>query len=134
MRSPNHCRNEAYVQHPGETAVKLSIDTLKISQRDLLAKDHLVECSNEVRIQEAAVEDAETQAATDELEVVQVLGVDAGRRVNLEGIVVVRRVLEQTVEGVEHLVREQEEEFPVRHTSELIPKFSERATHLERPP
>ena len=60
------------------------------------------------------MEDAETQAATDALEVVLVVGVEAGRRVNLEGVVVVRRVLEQTVEGVEHLVGEEEEELPVR--------------------
>ena len=51
------------------------------------------------------MEDTETQASADELEVVQVLGVHARRRVNLERVVVVRRVLEQTVERVEHLVR-----------------------------
>ena len=47
--------NETDVQHPGETTVKISIDALKISQRDLLGKDHLVECGHEVRIQEATV-------------------------------------------------------------------------------
>ena len=40
------------------------------------------------------------------------LRVDTRRRVDLERVVVVRRVLEQTVERVEHLVREQEEELP----------------------
>ena len=44
MRSLNNGKNEADVQHPGETAVKLSIDALKIRKRDLFAKDHLVEC------------------------------------------------------------------------------------------
>ena len=71
------------------------------------------------------MEDTQAQTTADELEVVQVLGVDTGSRVNLEGVVVVRRVLEQTVEGVEHLVREQEEEFPVRRTSGFITKFPE---------
>ena len=111
MRSLNNGKNEADVQHPGETAVKLSIDALEISQGDLLAKDHLVECGNEVRIQEAPVEDTKTQAATNELEVVQVFGVNTRCRVNLQGVVVVGRVLEQTIEGIEHLMREQEEEF-----------------------
>ena len=91
--------------------MQLGIDTLQISQRNLLLQDHLVEADDEVRVQETAMEDAETQAATDELEVVQVLGVDTRGGVDLEGIVVVCRVLEETVEGVEHLVRQQEEEF-----------------------
>ena len=133
MRSLNNGKNEADVQHPGETAVKLSIDALEISQGDLLAKDHLVECGNEVRIQEAPVEDTKTQAATNELKVVQVLRVDAGRRDDVEGVVVVRKVLKQTVEKVEHLMREQKE-VPICHTLEFIPELSERATHVERPP
>ena len=57
--------------------MKLGIDTLEIGNGDLLAKDHLIERSDEIRIQEATVEDTEAQAATDKLEVVQVLRVDA---------------------------------------------------------
>ena len=57
------------------------------------------------------MEDAEADAATNELEVVQVLWVNARSWVDLQGIVVVRRVLEQTVERVEHLVGQEEEEF-----------------------
>jgi hypothetical protein len=41
------------------------------------------------------------------------LGVDAGVWVDLEGVVVVGRIFEQTVEGVEHFVRKQEEELSV---------------------
>ena len=114
--------------------MEFSIHTFKVGKRDLLLQDHLVEGCDEVGVQESPVEDAETQASPDELEVDQVLRVDTRRRVDLQRVVVVRRVLEQTVEGVEHLVREQEEEFPVRHTSEFVPQVSERATHLERPP
>lgn len=91
--------------------MKLGIYALQVGKSDLLLQDHLVERSDEVRIEEAAMEDTEPKTSTDELEVVQVLGVDARRRVDLKGIVVMRRVLEQAVEGVEHLVREQEEEF-----------------------
>lgn len=94
--------------------MQLRIDAFEIGERHLLPENHLVEGGNEVRVQEATVEDAEAQAPTNELEVVQVLGVDARRRVDLERVVVVRGVLKQTVEGVEHLVGEQEEELPVR--------------------
>ena len=84
--------------------MQLSIYTLQISQRDFLLQDHLVEGRDEVGIQEATVEDTQTQAATNELEVVQMFRVDTGCRVDLEGIVVVGGVFEETVEGVEHLV------------------------------
>lgn len=57
------------------------------------------------------MEDAKTQAATNELEVIQMLRIDARRRVNLKRIVIVRRILEKAVERIEHLMREQEEEF-----------------------
>ena len=113
--------------------MQLGIHTLQVGKGDLLLQDHLVEGSDEIGIEESTVEDTETKTSTNELEVVQVLRVHSRRRVDLQGVVVVRRVLEQAVEGVEHLVREQEEEFPIRHTSEVIQELSERATHLERP-
>ena len=94
--------------------MQLGIDTLQISERNLLLQDHLVERRDEVGIQEATVEDAKPQAPADELEIVQVLRVDTRRWVDLQRVVIVRRVLEQAVEGVEHLVREQEEEFTAR--------------------
>jgi hypothetical protein len=57
------------------------------------------------------MKDAQAQATTDELEIVEMFGVDAGRRVNLQRIVIVRRVLEKAVEGIEHFVRKQEEKL-----------------------
>lgn len=50
------------------------------------------------------MEDAQAQASADELEVIQMLGVDTRCWVNLKGIVVVGRILKETVERVEHLV------------------------------
>lgn len=47
------------------------------------------------------MEDSQTQAPTNELEVVQVFRVDSGMRVDLQGVVVVSRILEKTVEGIE---------------------------------
>jgi hypothetical protein len=42
---------------------------------------------------------------------IEMLGVDVGVGVDLEGVVVDGRVLEEAVERVEHLVRQQEEEL-----------------------
>jgi len=98
---------------PSKSAVELGIDTLHVGQGDSLLQDHLVECTNEECIQEASVEDSQTNNTTNELEVSKMLGVDARVWVNLEGVVVVGRVFEQTVEWVEHFVRKQEEELSV---------------------
>lgn len=50
--------------------------------------------------------------ASNEAEVREVVGVDGGGRVDLQTVVVLAGVLKQTVHGVQHLVRQQEEPFP----------------------
>jgi len=120
--------SDVVVQHPFQIAMEVSIDTLHILQRNLLPKNHLVEGSNEECVQETTVEDGQTNNTSNELEIVQVLRVDAGMRIDLEGVVVVRRVFEQTVERVKHLVREQEEEF-TRQTSVIQTVFSVELDH-----
>lgn len=50
--------------------------------------------------------------ASDKLEVVQVVGVDVRRRIDLQTVVVLVGVLEQAVHGVEHFVRQQQEPLP----------------------
>jgi hypothetical protein len=47
------------------------------------------------------VEDGQTQAPSDKLEVIQVLRVDSGMRVDLQSVVVMSGILEKAVEGVE---------------------------------
>jgi len=91
--------------------VDVSVDRLEIGQSDLLLQDHLVERDDKEGIQQTAVKNRQTDNASNELEVVQVLRVDVGLRADLKGIVVVGRVLKETIEGVEHLVREKEEEL-----------------------
>lgn len=49
--------------------------------------------------------------ASNELEVLQVIRVDVGGRVDLQTVVVLPSILKQTVHWVEHLMREQEEPF-----------------------
>lgn len=84
--------------------MQLSVNALQIRKRHFLLEDHLVECGDEVGIQESPMEDTKTQASSNKFEVIQVLRVDTRRRINLEGIVIVRGVLEETVEGVKHLM------------------------------
>jgi hypothetical protein len=86
--------------------MKFSIHTLQIGKGDFLLQDHLVETDDKVRVQESTMENGETQATTDELEVVEMFWVDTTGRVDLERVVVVGGVLEETVEGIEHFVRE----------------------------
>ena len=50
------------------------------------------------------------------LEEGQMLWVDAGCRVDLQGVTVLAGVLEQTVHGVQHLVGQVEEPLPCRPT------------------
>ena len=57
------------------------------------------------------MENGKADTTADKLEIVQVLGINARCGIDLEGIVVLGRVLEQKAEGVVHLVREEEEEF-----------------------
>lgn len=57
------------------------------------------------------MENGQTNNTADKLEVVEMLGVNTRVRINLQGVVIVGGVFEETVEGVEHFVGEEEEEF-----------------------
>lgn len=57
------------------------------------------------------MEDRQTDDSANELEVVEMLGVDTGVGINLEGIIIVGGVFEETVERIEHFVGEEEEKF-----------------------
>lgn len=91
--------------------MKVGIHTLHISKDNLLPQNHLVKRSNEECIQETSVENGQSNDTSNKLKVVEMLRVDARVRVDLKSIVVVRRVLKQAVERIEHLVRKQEKEF-----------------------
>jgi hypothetical protein len=96
--------------------MQVFIDTLHILKSDLLPQHHLVEGTDEERIQEATVENSKADHPANELEVVEMLRVDPRVGINLQGIIIVGGVFEETVEGIEHFVREEEEEF----TAELL--------------
>ena len=64
------------------------------------------------------MENGKADNTADELEVVQMFGIDAGVRIYLKGVIVVSRVFEEAVEGIKHLVGEQEEEFTTRRLAQ----------------
>ena len=99
------------VQRPRQILVVLLVHAFHVVDGNLLAQHHLVECSDEERIKEATVEDSQAHHSPDKLEVVEMFWVDARVRVDLESVVVVRRIFEQAVKGIEHFVRKQKEEF-----------------------
>jgi hypothetical protein len=105
--------SDIIVKHPRQIAVEIRIDTFHILEGNLLPQDHLVKRTDEERVQEASVEDGQTDDTANEFEVIEMLRVDARMGIDLKGVVVVSRVLKQTVEGVKHLVREQEEKLSV---------------------
>ena len=57
------------------------------------------------------MEDGQADYSSDEFEVVQMLRVDARVRIDLQGIVVVSRVLKKAVERIKHFMRQQEKKL-----------------------
>lgn len=101
------------IQSPRQIAMQIFINTLHVLQRHLLSQHHLVECADEERVQESTVEDGQTNDTADKLEVVQMFRINAGVRIDLQGVIIVGGVFEETVERIEHFVGEEEEEFTV---------------------
>ena len=66
------------------------------------------------------MENTETDTSSDEFKVVEMLGVDTRVGIDLKSVIVVGRVLEQTVERVKHFVRQQEEEFTVDQHNTVV--------------
>ena len=93
--------------------MEIFVNTLHVLQSNLLPKHHLVECTNEEGIQETAVENRQTNNTADKLEIVEMLGVNSRVGINLQGVIIVGGVFEETVEGIEHFVGEEEEKFTV---------------------
>ena len=57
--------------------MEVRVNTLHICQRDSLSEDHLVECADEESIKEASMENRKTYYAANELEVVEMLRINA---------------------------------------------------------
>jgi len=120
----------ANLQQPVQVSVHVRIHRLEIGQCDLLLQDHLVERHNKESVQETTMENGQSDNTSNEFEIVQMFRVDARMRVDLEGIVVMSRVLKQAIERIEHFVREQEEEFSIKvKNKELATDSRRRHTH-----
>lgn len=84
--------------------MKVCVDPFHICKRHFLPQDHLVESANEECIEKASVEDSQAYHSADEFEVIEMLRVDSGVRVDLQGIVIVSGVFKEAVERVEHFM------------------------------
>jgi hypothetical protein len=91
--------------------MEIFVNSLHVLKCDFLSEHHLIKCANKERIQESAMENCQSDNSSNELEVVQMFGIDAGVRVDLKGVIIVCGVFKETIEGVEHFVREKEEVF-----------------------
>ena len=58
--------------------------------------------------------------ASDKLEVVQVIRIDVGCRVDLQTVVVLVGVLEEAVHRIQHFMRQQQEPLPVQTMKSLL--------------
>lgn len=101
-------RRRCDLQCPCQISMEIFVNSLHVLECDLLSKHHLIECANKERIQESSMENRQTDNSANELEVVQMFGVDAGVRVDLKGVIIVCRVFKKTIEGVEHFMRKKE--------------------------
>ena len=59
------------------------------------------------------MENGQSHHTTNKFEIIQMLRVHTRVRVDLQGIIIVGGVFEETVEGVKHFMRKEEEEFTV---------------------
>lgn len=78
------------------------------------------------------MEDCQANDSSDEFEVIEMFRVDAGVRVDLEGIIVVSRIFKKTVERIEHLMGQKEEELSAKQSDQVLTQ--RRQTHLDKPP
>ena len=68
--------------------MEVRIDAFHILESHLFPENHLIKCANEESIQETPVEDRQSNHSPNECEVVEVLRVDTGVGINLEGVVI----------------------------------------------
>ena len=69
--------------------MEIRINTLHIRQAHSLPENHLVERANEKGIEEAPMEYRKTYDTADELEIIEMLGIDARVWVDLQGVIIV---------------------------------------------
>lgn len=58
------------------------------------------------------MENGQTHYPANKLKVIKMLWIDSRMRVDLQCVIVVRRIFKQTVKRIKHLMGEKEEKFP----------------------
>ena len=79
------------------------------------------------------MENGQSHYSANKLEVIKMLWIDPRMRIDLQCVIVVRRIFKQTIERIEHLVGEKEEKFPEVRSERSIDQIH-CCIHLERPP
>ena len=64
--------------------MQLCVHALEIGQHDFLLQNHFIEREDKRSFEEVSVENPQAQKASDELEIVEMLGVGARGRIDLE--------------------------------------------------
>lgn len=98
--------HEHHPQHPLETSVHLRIYALQIGQCNFLVDHHLVKADYEEGVQEAFVEECQSYTPANEMEVTEMFRIYSRCGIDLKRVVIVCRILEEAINGVEHFVRQ----------------------------
>lgn len=81
------------------------------------------------------MEDGQADDPADEFEVVKVLRINTRVGINLQGVVIVRGIFEETIERIEHFVGKKEEEFTAQELAgNILEKLIIWDPYRERPP
>jgi hypothetical protein len=76
-------RERWHLQDPHQASIEFTIHGFHVGDSNTLVQDHLVERDNEEGIQEAAMEDGQTNDTANEFEVIQMFRVDTRMRIDL---------------------------------------------------
>lgn len=78
------------------------------------------------------MEDRQANHTANKFEVVQMLWINAGMRIGLQGIIIMSGIFEETVERIEHFVGEKEEKFTVAISKEKTYTWLTSEGHTEK--
>ena len=114
---------EIVLANPEETVEELGVERLQIVHGQWFAQHSLVEGQTEAIVDELAVIEGHGDEATDEAKVEQMIRIDRRGRIDLQIVIVLVRVFEETIHRIQRLVRETKEPF-ASHTAVVQPFFT----------
>lgn len=123
---------DVVVPDPDEGVVKFWVNGLQIFEDELLVEHSFVERQRETSVNKLPVKKCHSDEASYEAEVGQMVRVDGGRWVDLQTVVTLSRVFEQTVHGVQHLVGQKEE--PLSSQASVVQPLLSPKYDIQPPP